>query len=89
MPTIQSLYPQQTLAPLQVSLTQVQAGSAFQRITQQNMAPVQPGSLLQLPPGLMVSVQAGNNIIYVPSQPVVTQANTVNMSVQQPVKYQT
>ena len=89
MSTVQSVYPQQNLAPLQASLTPVQAGSVVQSTAQQNMAPVQPGSLLQLPPGSMVPVQAGNSIVYVPTQPVATQASTVNMSVQQPVQYQT
>ena len=89
MSTVQSVYPQQNLAPLQASLTPVQAGSVVQSTAQQNMAPVQPGSLLQLPPGSMVPVQAGNSIVYVPTQPVATQATTVNMSVQQPVQYQT
>ena len=89
MSTVQSVYPQQNLAPLQASLTPVQAGSVVQSTVQQNMAPVQPGSLLQLPPGSMVPVQAGNSIVYVPTQPVATQASTVNMSVQQPVQYQT
>ena len=76
MSTVQSVYPQQNLAPLQASLTPVQAGSVVQSTAQQNMAPVQPGSLLQLPPGSMVPVQAGNSIVYVPTQPVATQAST-------------
>ena len=89
MSTVKSAYAQQNIAPLQASLTPVQAGSIAQSTAQQNMAPVQPGSLLQLPPGSMVPVQAGNSIVYVPTQPVATQASTVNMSVQQPIQYQT
>ena len=49
------------------------------------MAPVQAGSILQLPPGSMVPVQAGNSIVYVPTQPIATQ----QVSVQPQVQYQT
>jgi hypothetical protein len=89
MSTVQNSYALQNMAPLQASLTQVQAGSIAQSTAQQNMAPFQPGSLTQLPPGSMVPVQAGNSIVYVPTQPVAAQASTVNMTVQQPVQYQT
>ena len=59
--------------------------SVAQSAVQQNMAPVQAGSILQLPPGSMVPVQAGNSIVYVPTQPVATQ----QVSVQPQVQYQT
>lgn len=89
MSTVQNSYTLQNMAPLQANLTPVQAGSIAQSTAQQNMAPFQPGSLTQLPPGSMVPVQAGNSIVYVPTQPVAAQASTVNMTVQQPVQYQT
>ena len=59
--------------------------SVAQSAVQQNMAPVQAGSILQLPPGSMVPVQAGNSIVYVPTQPIATQ----QVSVQPQVQYQT
>ena len=59
--------------------------SVAQSAVQQNMAPVQSGSILQLPPGSMVPVQAGNSIVYVPTQPIATQ----QVSVQPQVQYQT
>jgi hypothetical protein len=59
--------------------------SVAQSAVQQNMAPVQAGSILQLPPGSMVPVQAGNSIVYVPTQPVATQ----QVAVQPQVQYQT
>ena len=70
MSMAQSTYPQQSVA---------------QSAVQQNMAPVQAGSILQLPPGSMVPVQAGNSIVYVPTQPIATQ----QVSVQPQVQYQT
>jgi hypothetical protein len=59
--------------------------SVAQSAVQQNMAPVQAGSILQLPPGSMVPVQAGNSIVYVPTQPIATQ----QVSAQPQVQYQT
>ena len=59
--------------------------SVAQSAVQQNMAPVQAGSILQLPPGSMVPVQAGNSIVYVPTQPIATQ----QVSSQPQVQYQT
>jgi len=70
MSMAQSTYPQQSVA---------------QSAVQQNMAPVQAGSILQLPPGSMVPVQAGNSIVYVATQPIATQ----QVSVQPQVQYQT
>ena len=66
----QSAFPQQSVA---------------QSAVQPNMAPVQAGSVLQLPPGSMVPVQAGNNIVYVPTQPIATQ----QVPAQPQVQYQT
>ena len=54
--------------------------SVAQSAVQQNMAPVQAGSILQLPPGSMVPVQAGNSIVYVPTQPIATQQVSVNLN---------
>ena len=59
--------------------------SVAQSAVQQNMAPVQAGSILQVPPGSMVPVQAGNSIVYVPTQPIATQ----QVSAQPQVQYQT
>ena len=67
---VQSAFPQQSIA---------------QSAVQKNMAPVQAGSILQLPPGSMVPVQVGNSIAYVPTQPIATQ----QVSVQPQVQYQT
>lgn len=35
-----------------------------------NMAPVQVGSIMQVPPGTMVPVKVGGSIVHVPTQPV-------------------
>ena len=67
---VQSAFPQQSIA---------------QSAVQKNMAPVQAGSILQLPPGSMVPVQVGNSIAYVATQPIATQ----QVSVQPQVQYQT
>ena len=77
----QSVYPQQNMAQMQTSLTPAQSA------IQPNMAPVQAGSILQIPPGSMVPVQAGNSVVYVPTQPIATQ--TVQTSVQPKIQYQT
>ena len=66
----QSAFPQQSVA---------------QNAVQPNMAPVPAGSVLQLPPGSMVPVQAGNNMVYVPTQPIATQ----QVPAQPQVQYQT
>lgn len=63
----------------------LQSTTMAQSAVQQNMAPVQAGSVLQLPPGSMVPVQVGNSIAYVPTQPIATQ----QVSVQPQVQYQT
>ena len=39
-----------------------------------NMAPVQAGSIMQVPPGTMVPVNIGGSIVHVPTQPVATQS---------------
>ena len=77
----QSVYPQQNMAQMQTSLAPVQSA------IQPNMAPVQSGSILQIPPGSIVPVQAGNSVVYVPTQPIATQS--VQTSVQPQIQYQT
>ena len=76
-----SAVPYQSAIP-QPSLLPGQAGAIAQStLRQSNMAPVQSGSIMQVPPGTMVPVQAGGSIVMVPTQPVATQSS-VQMSVQ-------
>ena len=53
---------------------------------QSNMAQVQIGSIMGVPPGTLVPVQVGNSVMQVPTQPVQTQV--LHMSIQ-PQQYQT
>ena len=78
------------------TIPSVQVGAGFplqstsampQAPMQSNMAPVQTGSIMSVPPGTLVPVQVGNNIVQVPTQPVQTQ--TVHMSIQPQPQYQT
>ena len=71
------------------TIPSVQVGAGFplqstsampQAPMQSNMAPVQTGSIMGVPPGTLVPVQVGNSIVQVPTQPVQTQ--TVHMSIQ-------
>lgn len=63
-----------------VPLQSTQA-SVAQSSVQPNMAPVQAGSLMQVPPGTMVPVNVGGRIVHVPTQPVATQS-VMHMSMQ-------
>ena len=78
------------------TIPSVQVGAGFplqstsaipQAPMQSNLAPVQTGSIMSVPPGTLVPVQVGNNIVQVPTQPVQTQ--TVHMSIQPQPQYQT
>ena len=78
------------------TIPSVQVGAGFplqstsaipQAPMQSNLAPVQTGSIMGVPPGTLVPVQVGNNIVQVPTQPVQTQ--TVHMSIQPQPQYQT
>ena len=78
------------------TIPSVQVGAGFplqstsampQAPMQSNMAPFQTGSIMGVPPGTLVPVQVGNNIVQVPTQPVQTQ--TVHMSIQPQPQYQT
>ena len=62
-----------SVAVPQASMLPAQASAIAQSSIQQNMAPVQSGSIMQLPPGTMVPVRVGNSIVQVPTQPVQVQ----------------
>ena len=69
------------LSPSMIPSVQVGTGVPFQSTSTMPQAavqtPVQSGSLIGVPPGILVPVQLGNSIVHVPTQPV--QIQTVHM----------